>query len=208
MAVYSHQTLDPVLYPAGLELQTNQSAVAWSAIWAGAVVAIGVTLILMPLGSGFGLTQASAWPGAGPSPKEFTIGAGIWLIVMQWISSLFGGYMFVGLNDGQTPGDLPDIDGVHAVVRFSTERDPVSVPFRPVSAILGAEMGGLFDRTVVVARPQPRPGDVVQITGGKFTGFAAQVVRLEKDKRIRLLFEIFGRASEMTEKLANVALLS
>ena len=39
-------------------------------------------------------------------------------------------------------------------------------------------------------------------------GFAAQVVRLEKDKRIRLLFEIFGRASEMTEKLANVALLS
>lgn len=122
--------------------------------------------------------------------------------------SLFGGYMFVGLNDGQTPGDLPDIDGVHAVVRFSTERDPVSVPFRPVSAILGAEMGGLFDRTVVVARPQPRPGDVVQITGGKFTGFAAQVVRLEKDKRIRLLFEIFGRASEMTEKLANVALLS
>ena len=93
MAVYSHQTLDPVLYPAGLELQTNQSAVAWSAIWAGAVVAIGVTLILMPLGSGFGLTQASAWPGAGPSPKEFTIGAGIWLIVMQWISSLFGGYI-------------------------------------------------------------------------------------------------------------------
>jgi hypothetical protein len=93
MAVYSHPTLDPVLYAAGTELQPNQSAVAWSAVWAGAVVAVGITLILLPLGSGFGLTQASPWPGAGASVGEFTIGAGIWLIVMQWISAMFGGYI-------------------------------------------------------------------------------------------------------------------
>jgi hypothetical protein len=93
MAVYSHPTLDPSLYPAETELQSNQSAVAWSAVWAGAVVAIGITLILLPLGSGFGLTQASAWPGLGASPREFTVGAGIWLIIMQWVSSLFGGYI-------------------------------------------------------------------------------------------------------------------
>jgi hypothetical protein len=93
VAVYSHPTLDPALYPAGMELPANQSAVAWSAVWAGAVVAVAISLALLAIGSGFGLATASPWPGVGPSAKEYTVEAGIWLIVMQWISSLFGGYI-------------------------------------------------------------------------------------------------------------------
>lgn len=93
MATYHTATVDPALYPAGTQIDAGASAVAWPAIWAGSAIAIGVTLILLTVGSGFGLSAVSAWPGVGPSPKTFTIEAGIWLIVMQWLSSAFGGYV-------------------------------------------------------------------------------------------------------------------
>lgn len=69
------------------------SAVTWSAIWAGTVIAIGASLILLTIGSAFGLASVSPWPGVGAKPTSFTIGAGIWLIVMQWLSSALGGYV-------------------------------------------------------------------------------------------------------------------
>jgi hypothetical protein len=93
MTIYSRPTLDPTYYAAGTEIEERTSAVAWAAIWAGTVVAIAMTLILLALGAGFGLGAASPWPGVGPSPKEFSIYAGIWLIVTQWLSSLLGGYI-------------------------------------------------------------------------------------------------------------------
>lgn len=93
MAIHSRPALDPAFYPADIDFQSDGSAVAWSAVWAGTAVAIGISLIMLTLGSGFGLSAASPWPGMGANPTEFTIGAGIWLIVMQWISSLFGGYI-------------------------------------------------------------------------------------------------------------------
>jgi hypothetical protein len=45
------------------------------------------------IGSGFGLAMASAWPNAGASATTFTIAAGIWLIVVQWVSSGLGGFI-------------------------------------------------------------------------------------------------------------------
>jgi hypothetical protein len=68
------------------------SAVSWAAIIAGAVVAAAVSVLLLALGSGFGLASVSPWPG-GPSPVTFTVMTAIWLIVMQWIASGLGGYL-------------------------------------------------------------------------------------------------------------------
>lgn len=70
-----------------------RSAVSWAAILAGAAVALATTLILFALGSGLGFASASPWPGAGATASAFAIGAGIWLIVTQWISSALGGYI-------------------------------------------------------------------------------------------------------------------
>lgn len=90
-------TLDPALYPAtdsdAGELEPGGKAVDWSAIWGGTVAAIAVTLLLLALGAGFGLAAASPWPGVGVQATTFSIGAGIWLIVMQWVSSAIGGYL-------------------------------------------------------------------------------------------------------------------
>lgn len=69
------------------------SAVSWASVIAGAVVAAAVTLVLLALGSGFGLASVSPWTNAGVSATTFTVLAGIWFIVVQWLSSAVGGYI-------------------------------------------------------------------------------------------------------------------
>ncbi|UAK25933.1 hypothetical protein [Sphingomonas nostoxanthinifaciens] len=73
--------------------EAARSAVSWPAIFAGAAVAIGTTLILVALGSGLGFAAASPWPGGGSTATTFAVGAGIWLIVTQWLSSALAGYI-------------------------------------------------------------------------------------------------------------------
>jgi hypothetical protein len=93
VAQETYSAVDPQLYPAGVTAGSGGSALSWSAIAGGTVGAIALTLTLLALGSAFGLGSVSAWPGVGPSPASFTIGAGIWLIVTQWLSSAAGGYL-------------------------------------------------------------------------------------------------------------------
>ena len=67
------------------------SAVSWAAIIAGAVGAAALSLILLLLGSGLGLSMASPW--SGPSATTFAVSTAIWLIVVQWLASGVGGYI-------------------------------------------------------------------------------------------------------------------
>jgi hypothetical protein len=93
MATQSYSAVDPVLYPAGTTTESKGSAISWSAVTAGTVAAIALTLTLLTLGSAFGLGSVSPWPGVGAKPTNFTIGAGIWLVVTQWLSAAMGGYL-------------------------------------------------------------------------------------------------------------------
>jgi len=65
----------------------------WGAIIGGALGAIAVSIILFTAGSGFGISTVEPWSFANESPATFAIGTGIWLIVMQWLSAGFGGYL-------------------------------------------------------------------------------------------------------------------
>ena len=67
------------------------SAVSWGPIVAGAFAASTLTLILMLLGSGLGLTMVSPWSNEGASVTTFAVSTAIWLIVVQWLSSGAGG---------------------------------------------------------------------------------------------------------------------
>lgn len=78
---------------AGTVSSTGQSAASWPAIIAGAFVAASVSLVLLALGSGLGFASISPWPSHGVSGTTFAVTAAIWLIVMQWVSSAFGGYI-------------------------------------------------------------------------------------------------------------------
>jgi hypothetical protein len=69
------------------------SGVAWPAIIGGAFAAAALTLILLALGSGFGLASVSPWSNAGASATTFTVVTAVWLIVTQWLASGLGGYL-------------------------------------------------------------------------------------------------------------------
>jgi hypothetical protein len=69
------------------------SAVAWGPVLGGAFAALAMSLLLLTLGSGIGLSSMSPWSNLGASATTFTVGAAIWLIIVQWLSSGFGGYL-------------------------------------------------------------------------------------------------------------------
>ncbi|MGO7154911.1 hypothetical protein [Rhizobium leguminosarum] len=74
-------------------VESSKSAMTWGPIFGGAAAAIGVTLILLLLGSGVGLTMVSPWSGQSSSLGTVGVTAAIWLVVVQWLSSGLGGYI-------------------------------------------------------------------------------------------------------------------
>lgn len=76
-----------------LSEESAAPAVSWQAVVSGALVAAATSIILMLVGSGLGFAVVSPWSGAGASVTTFAVGAGVWLVVVQWLSSALGGYM-------------------------------------------------------------------------------------------------------------------
>jgi len=66
--------------------------VSWSALFAGAVLAVAVELLLAVLGAAVGLGHLMPKGGAAPNIRSFGIGAGVWWVVSMVISLLIGGY--------------------------------------------------------------------------------------------------------------------
>jgi len=74
-------------------LESSRSAVSWAAIVGGAVAAASASLVLVLLGSALGFASISPWPSASASAAAVGVGAVIWLVVTQWLSAAFGGYL-------------------------------------------------------------------------------------------------------------------
>jgi hypothetical protein len=83
--------LAPTITDAPVE--SSSSAVSWAPVLAGAFVAAAITLLLMLVGAGFGLTLVSPFSGQSSSAATFGIYAAIWLVVVQWVSAGLGGYL-------------------------------------------------------------------------------------------------------------------
>jgi hypothetical protein len=73
--------------------EASASAVTWAAIIAGALAATAVTVILLVVGTGVGISTVSPWYVAGASAATLGVSALIWLVVVQWISSGLGGFL-------------------------------------------------------------------------------------------------------------------
>lgn len=78
---------------AAVPAESSKPAVSWGPIIAGAFAASTVTVILMLLGSGLGLTMVSPWSGQGASITTIAASTAVWLIIVQWLSSGVGGYL-------------------------------------------------------------------------------------------------------------------
>lgn len=69
------------------------SGVSWAAIIAGAFAATALSLALLALGTGIGLSEVSPWMSASASATRIGWTAVIWLVAMQLIASSVGGYL-------------------------------------------------------------------------------------------------------------------
>ncbi len=87
------------LRPAGVALSDSErqasmvSGVSWAAIFAGASGAAALSLILLILGTGLGLSAVSPWAGQGASAMTFGVSTIVWLTFTQLAASGMGGYL-------------------------------------------------------------------------------------------------------------------
>lgn len=93
MAMYSTSSIEPSTGPTAIPLESSRPALNWGPVIGGAVAAAAVSLILMLLGSGVGLTMVSPWSSESSSFTTVGVTAAIWLVVVQWLSSALGGYL-------------------------------------------------------------------------------------------------------------------
>jgi hypothetical protein len=82
-------TTAPVIVEAGSEA----SGVSWGAVAAGGIATAALSLLLLALGAGLGSSSVSPWSNSGVSSTTFSIGAGLYLIVMAMVASTIGGYL-------------------------------------------------------------------------------------------------------------------
>jgi hypothetical protein len=135
------------------DISGSQSAVSWAAIIGGALAAVALTLLLVALGSGIGLSSVSPWTALNPSATTFTLLAAVWLIIVQWLSSALGGYISGRLRTKWTGIHTDEVffrDTVHGflawalasvlVVAFATSSisSAVSSAGRAISNVAGS----------------------------------------------------------------------
>jgi hypothetical protein len=90
--------MDVVTQPNLTVVDVQSSGVSWPAIAAGAVGAAALTLMLLALGAGLGLTAVSPWADSGVSATTFKVTAGIYLCCVAVMASAVGGYLAARLR--------------------------------------------------------------------------------------------------------------
>jgi hypothetical protein len=73
--------------------EAHSSGVSWAAVIAGAFAVAALSLALLALGTGIGLSAVSPWANAGASAAAIGWTAIGWLVLMQLIASSMGGYL-------------------------------------------------------------------------------------------------------------------
>ena len=74
-------------------IAAERSGVSWAAIVAGAVGAASLSLILLLLGTGLGLSSISPWTDRGASATALGVTAILWITFTQLAASGIGGYL-------------------------------------------------------------------------------------------------------------------
>jgi hypothetical protein len=72
---------------------TEPWAINWAAVAAGTFANAALTLLLLAFGAGMGFSAISPWANSAVSMTTFSVGTGLWLIVMAMLASTVGGYI-------------------------------------------------------------------------------------------------------------------
>jgi len=73
--------------------EAHESGISWAAVVAGALVIAALSLVFLALGAGLGFASVSPWSGSGASASTVGVGAILWLVIIQIVASIMGGYL-------------------------------------------------------------------------------------------------------------------
>lgn len=131
-----------------------------------------------------------------------------------------GRYLFVGFDpEGQVGRMMSEVKrtiGVEWMIQPAGTRSPLPIPPSIVEALRRAEDAGLFDDPKCIrirdasAIPNrlPKPGDLMRVMEGPFSGFLAEVARASSEHRIEIVIKharMGGRFTTSLAKLEKVA---
>ncbi len=103
----------------------NKSYIEWGTVLAGTVVALAISTVLIQFGAAVGLTQVTNELSADQNiTPGGVLGVGIWVLWVQLLSSLAGGYLAGRMRlpmDGDVTAHESDMrDGVHGLLVWAT----------------------------------------------------------------------------------------
>lgn len=101
----------------------SRSYLDWPAVFAGAVVASAIALVLVTFGSAIGLSLTSPFDNTGMSAVGLAIALGLWLVWVQVSSFMAGGYVTGRMRRrayDATEHESDVRDGMHGLVMWGT----------------------------------------------------------------------------------------
>ena len=101
--IYEEDIIESDVVPSIAARAAGATSFSWSAAIAGVFAAIAVSLLVVALGSGIGLSFAS--PYTGPSATTLGVAAAVWLVMAQAMGFATGGYVAARLRN-------PALDGI------------------------------------------------------------------------------------------------
>lgn len=149
----------------------NDSAVAWCAVFAGAVASAALSLILLLLGTGFGLTLVSPWASEGISATTFGVTSIVGITLISLAASALGGYLAGRLRTRwfNTPNDEVYFrDTAHGFLSWA-------VATLGTAALLTGVIGGIVG-SGVKAGANVAEGAATAATGVAASGAAAALI--------------------------------
>jgi hypothetical protein len=113
-----------VLEPTAIApLEVATSFIQWSAVIAGALVALALSLVLIAFGSALGMGVASSSPTWRDASPALAVGSGIYLLLTSLVSFGLGGYVAGRLRERWHPTASASVvefrDGVHGVLAWA-----------------------------------------------------------------------------------------
>jgi len=152
MDTLTQQRLGAAIATTASPQESSISAVSWQAIFGGAFAAAAASIVLVALGSGFGLASVSPWPNTGASATTFTVMTAIWFIVVQWLASGLGGYLAGRLRTKWANTHTHEVffrDTAHGFITWAVATIIVAVALS--AAVTSALSGGVHAAATVAA---------------------------------------------------------
>ena len=169
------------------DAETSTSAVAWAPVIGGAFAAAALSLILIALGSGLGLAAVSPWPNAGSSATTFTVMTAIWLIIVHWFASGFGGYLTGRLRTkwvGLHTHEVFFRDTAHGLLTWATATVLATALFASATSTLIAG-GAKATASVASGAAQGAASNTDSSTGEPSSYFVDMLYRSDNDMLYR-----------------------